>query len=120
MWPFPIAYSVGIITGGACTGLLGWASEHTLLTLTQLRRTDAAHRGGAPHLLSSSCAFGRASDRGFDNPTRVARGTGLRNEGDFALGSNQKYRGYDCRKRPVGTRARPTGFAAAWPGPYRR
>ncbi len=32
---FPVAYGLGIVAGGACTGLVGWASERTLLTVTQ-------------------------------------------------------------------------------------
>jgi signal transduction histidine kinase/CheY-like chemotaxis protein len=33
--PFPGGYSLGIIAGGALAGVLGWASERTLLTVTQ-------------------------------------------------------------------------------------
>jgi len=33
--PLPLVYSMGIITGGAIGGLIGWASTHSLLTVTQ-------------------------------------------------------------------------------------
>jgi signal transduction histidine kinase/CheY-like chemotaxis protein len=33
--PFPSPYVAGIVIGGAFAGLLGWASERTLLTITQ-------------------------------------------------------------------------------------
>jgi signal transduction histidine kinase/CheY-like chemotaxis protein len=32
--PFPPSYAMGIITGGAFAGVLGWAASHTLLTVT--------------------------------------------------------------------------------------
>lgn len=33
--PLPLVYCMGIITGGAIGGLIGWASTHSLLTVTQ-------------------------------------------------------------------------------------
>ena len=33
--PLPLVHCLAIVTGGALTGLLGWAAAHTLLTVTQ-------------------------------------------------------------------------------------